>query len=321
MWKRLLAAMVLAGFSLGLLLLPWPGNYASPLLWAEKGTESDRPVDVFLVGATSDLGQDGTFQSTPYLPTDRYWQSELLNLQRGLYEADCRIYAPYYRQVCLSAYYLSDVERGPYFAVAYEDVREAFSWYLSQENQGRPLILAGYSQGADMALRLLEEFGEAISSQLVAAYLIGWRVTEEDLTEYPFLRMAQGETDTGVIISFNTEADFVADSIIVPQGGYTYGINPLNWKTDDTLATAEENPGSCFLHMDGSISQEIPALTGCYRSPERGTLIVTDISPEDYPPGEPLFVAGCYHNYELQFYYRSVQKNVHTRIEAFLSTQ
>ena len=50
-------------------------------------------------------------------------------------------------------------------------------------------------------------------------------------------------------------------------------------------------------------------------------MIVPDISPEAYPPGEPLFVEGCYHNYELQLYYRSVQENVQTRINAYFSQQ
>jgi hypothetical protein len=218
-------------------------------------------------------------------------------------------------------YYLADAQRGPYFSAAYQDVRAAFLWYLDHDNQGRPFLLAGYSQGADLALRLLEEFFDdpALQSQLVAAYLIGWRVTQEDLSQYPHLSMAQGEADTGVIVSFNSEAPGVTGSIIVPEGGYTYGINPLNWRTDETPATAQENPGTVILHMDGTADGDQPHLTGCYRSATRGTLIVPDLSPADYPPGEALFVEGCYHNYELQLYYRSVQANVQTRVSAYLA--
>lgn len=320
MKKRIVGVLVLLSFSLALLLFPWGGNYRSPLLWAREDSSSTSPVDIFLLSATSDFGKDGTFQSSTFRREDRFWQKSLLNMQSGLYD-QCRIFAPYYRQACLSVYYLPDAQRGPYFSVAYRDVRSAFLYYLTYENQGRPFILAGYSQGADLGLRLMEEFfhDSALQQQLVAAYLIGWRVTEEDLAEFPHLKMAQGETDTGVIISFNSEADFVTNSIIVPEGSYTYGINPLNWKTDSTPADRSENPGSVDLHLDGSADHDVVGLTGCYRSASRGTLILPDITPEEYPPGEPLFVEGCYHNYELTLYYRSVQQNVKDRIAAYLS--
>ena len=321
MWKRILAVLVLICLSLGILLFPVGGFYRSPFLWIQRGTGADQPVDLFLVGATADHGKDGTFQSSCYLHDDRYFQSSLLAMQMGLYQDVCRVYAPYYRQACLSVYYLPDPERGPYLGAAYRDVREAFVWYLEHDNQGRPFILAGYSQGADLALRLLEEFfdDEQLQSQLVAAYLIGWRVTEEDLAEFPHLKMAQGARDTGVIVSFNSEAPGVTGSIIVPEGGYTYGINPLSWQTDETPVDKSQNPGAVFLHMDGTVDEDPDGLVGCYRSAERGTLIVPGLDPADYPPGEPIFVEGCYHNYELNFYYRSVQQNVKDRVEAYLT--
>lgn len=323
MRRRLIWAVLLAGLSLGILLFPWGGFYRSPLMWAERDRGGNQPVDVFLVGATADLGQDGTFLSSCWEPDDRYYQSSLLGFQELLYRDNCRIYAPYYRQVCLSVYYLPDPDRGPYFAAAYEDVRSAFLWYLDHENQGRPFLLAGYSQGADLALRLMEEFfgEESLQEQLVAAYLIGWRVTWEDLAMFPQLHMAQGAEDTGVIVSFNSEAPGITDTIILPEGGYAYGINPLNWRVDGTPADREENPGVVKIHMDGSVDQIRPQLTGCYQSPDRGTIIVPDISPEDFPPGEPLFVPGCYHNYEIELYYFSLLENVKDRVAAYLARE
>lgn len=315
---RGISAVFLTVFALCTLLFPWGGNYQSPFLWAHYPEDTDKPVDVFIVGATADWGDDNTYQTSTYLKNDRYFQRSLLAMQAGLYADSCNVYAPYYRQACLSVYYEPDEFRGQYLRFAYRDVREAFLWYLEHENDGRPFILAGYSQGADLALRLMQELfqDETLQKQLVAAYLIGWRVVEEDLV-YPQIRMAQGESDTGVIVAFSSEADYVTGSIILPQGGYTYGINPLNWKTDDTIAPASQNPGACLIHMDGSTYEEIPGETGCYRSPTRGTIIPMDINSQDYPPKEDLFCDGCYHNYELNLYYRSVQKNVKTRIDAY----
>lgn len=319
MTKRLLALLLLIVFSVGVLLFPWAGNYYSPLMWSERNTDGDQRVDVFILGATSDIGGDGDYQSSTWHPTDRAWQDRLLNLQESVYISQARTFAPFYRQACLSIYYLEDAERAPYLSEAYKDVRAAFLYYIEHLNQGRPFILAGYSQGADLALRLMEEFfdDQALQSRLVAAYLIGWRVTEEDLTQYPHLKMAQAADDTGVIVSFNSEAPGVTGSVIVPEGGYTYGINPLSWSTDTTPADKSTNPGTVDLHMDGSFTNERVGFTGCYRDPDRGTIIVPDISVEEFPPGEPVFVEGCYHNYELELYYRSLQENVKTRVDAY----
>ena len=81
MAKRLTAAVLLALFSLGILLFPWAGNYQSPLMWARQDRDTGQPIDVFLIGATADLGEDGTYLTTTYLPEDREWQEKLLNLQ------------------------------------------------------------------------------------------------------------------------------------------------------------------------------------------------------------------------------------------------
>ena len=320
MKRRIFSVLLMILLTAAILLFPFGGFYRNPFLWIRHNTAPEQPVDVFLIGATADWGKDGTFLTSCWKPVDRGFQHDLLLMQEGLYRDNCNVFAPYYRQACLSVYYLPDPDRGPYLYSAYQDVRDAFTWYLQRENKGRPFILAGYSQGADLALRLMEEFFDdpALQEQLVAAYLIGWRVTWEDLAQFPHLQMAQGPTDTGVIVSFNSEAPFVTGSVIVPENGYTYGINPLNWTTDGTPAPKELNPGCVKLHMDGTADQDQVGLLGCRQSPDRGTMLVDDIDPKDYPPGEPVFVEGCYHNFELQFYYRSVQQNVKDRIDAYL---
>ena len=38
----------------------------------------------------------------------------------------------------------------------------------------------------------------------------------------------KGESDTGVIISFNSEAEYIDDSLMIPKGTKTLAINPLN---------------------------------------------------------------------------------------------
>ena len=243
------------------------------------------------------------------------------NMEKGIYDESGRFFAPYYRQAGLNVYALPEEEREPYLALAYEDVRSAFSYYLEHYNDSRPIVLAGFSQGADMCIRLLKDFfdDEEINSLLVACYAIGWRITEEELEEYPHLRFAAGENDTGVIIAFNSEAEDVTDSLLIPAGTRTLAINPLNWETDGTPAGKEENLGACFTDYSGEIVSEIPQLTGAYIDPERGALKVPDVSPDDYPPGLDIFSEGVYHLYDYQFFYRNLQENVGARVNAYLA--
>ena len=154
------------------------------------------------------------------------------------------------------------------------------------------------------------------SKNLIAAYCIGWRITEDDVARYPHLNMAQGEDDTGVIVSFNCEAEGVEESLILPKGMKTLAINPPNWKTDSTPADKSLHDGACFTSYSGAVKNEIPQLTGAYIDQNRGTLRVTDIVPADY--SSSLFPDGVYHLYDYQFFYRNLQNNVAVRVESFL---
>ena len=116
--------------------------------------------------------------------------------------------------------------------------------------------------------------------------------------------------------TFNTEAEGVDESLIVPKGMKTLGINPLNWKTDSTPADKTENLGACFTRYSGEIKKEIAELTGAYLDESRGTLRATDINPSDY--SNSLFPDGVYHLYDYQFFYRNLQENVAVRLERFL---
>ena len=165
---------------------------------------------------------------------------------------------------------------------------------------------------------LLEEYfdDEDLQDRLIAAYCIGWKVTEEDLEKYPHLKMAESDDDTGVIISFNSEAENIDTSIIVPHGVRTLSINPMNWKTDSTYADRALNEGACFTDYSGAVTSEMLHLTGAYIDPERGTLRVTDVNPSDY--SNSLFPDGVYHLYDYQFFFRNLQENVALRTASWL---
>ncbi len=312
--------VVLAGVFVNVGCASRPTDYTQRENWAsfEVETENTR-ADVFFICPTVFLGDSKTFN----MPlSDAQAKAKFLGatlMEKGIYDEESRFFAPYYRQIGLNVYAMEEKLREDYLETAYADVKTAFIYYLKTENRGRPIILAGFSQGAEMCLRLLKDCfqNDAIRQRLVACYAIGWRVTSEDLVANPHLKCATGEHDTGVIVSFNSEAESITHSLMIPEGSKTFAINPLNWKTDATLATKTENKGACFTNYKGEIVREIPSLTGAYIDPVRGSLKVTDVTPEAYPPVLSLFNEGIYHLYDYQFFYRNLQDNVRSRLNAF----
>lgn len=299
-------------------------DYSDQSYWAYFETDTeDKTADVFFVCPTVYFGSDDSYNMKF---TDEDTKADFLgaiNMEKEIYDRDSRFFAPYYRQVGLNVYSMEISEREQYLERAFDDVKNAFMYYYENCNNGRPIILAGFSQGADMCIRLMKECleDENRQNQLIACYAIGWRITQEEIEEYPQLKFAEGESDTGVIISFNSEAENIDDSLTVPKGMKTFAINPLNWKTDSTAADKSFNLGACFTDYDGNIVKEVDNLTGAYIDDDRGTLKVTDVTPEEYPAGLDILEDGVYHLYDYQFFYRNLQENVQTRIDAYQSSQ
>lgn len=298
-------------------------DYSQPANWAYYGIGDvqEKPADLFLVCPTVDMGIQGNHHMSLEDANMKENFVGALNMERGIYEENTRMYAPYYRQVSLPVYAMNPTEQEERLTEAYGDVREAFKYYLEHFNEGRPIVLAGFSQGADMALRLMKDFfaDEALRQQLVAVYAIGWRLTEEETREYPWLHIAAGERDTGGIITYNSEKAGVEGSIIIPRGVKTLAVNPLNWVSSSEPADRELNLGACFTDYSGEITEEIPALTGAYIDENRGSLVVTDIQVDRFP--QYITGDGSFHIYDYMFFYRNLQKNVADRIEAYLESR
>ena len=292
-------------------------DYANMYFWSRWNNGEDKKADLFFVCPTVDMGKDGNFNS--YITDEKYRNSfdGAINMELGIYSDVARVYAPYYRQATFPVYSLGKEDKEKYLSIAYEDVKKAFIYYAEHTDASRPLILAGFSQGADMIIRLMKDLFDEPKYQrrLVAAYAIGWKLTEDEVKEYPHLIPAISETDTGVIVSFNSEDKDIKSSLIVGEDEKTYSINPLNWKTTSEIADKSLNKGACYTDYSGNIKEEIPELTGAYIDEKRGTLKVTDIAKEDYPG--KLFDDGIYHLYDYQFFFRNLQENVAKRIYAY----
>lgn len=295
-------------------------DYGRAENWAYlERDDSDKAVDVFFVCPTVFKGDETHLNMEIDDEETRPKFVGATNMEKGIYDKYARFFAPYYRMAGFSSRQLPGEGRAKCVEFAYQDVRKAFLHYLKNFNNGRPFILAGFSQGSQHVIHLLKEFGnkKSVKKKFIAAYCPGWFVTPEDIARYPHLKPARSEDDTGVIISYNTEAENVNESIIVPANVKTISINPLSWQTNFDKADKSLNRGACFTDYSGKIDKEIPHFTGAYIDRKRGTLKVTDVNPADYLNKLAHFAPGVYHIYDYQFFYRNLQENVLVRIEAF----
>ena len=294
-------------------------DYSDPANWAYFGEGDNKEADLFLICPTVDMNDEYNMSLDDEETKASFVGA--LNMERGIYEDSARMYAPFYRQAAMAVYSLDRDEWEPYMEIAYSDISAAFSYYLEHLNEDRPIILAGFSQGADMCYRLLMDyFDDAdLYDRLVAVYALGWPCTQELVEAYPQIVPASGADDTGVVVSIDCEAPELTETFINPADQKAYAINPLNWKTDGTRADKAENSGACFTNYDGEIVSEVTQLCGCYLDAERGVVKVTDVAAADYAPIVPGLPEGSYHVYDYQFFFRDLQQNVADRLEAYLA--
>ena len=147
----------------------------------------------------------------------------------SFYSGKLNYFSPFYRQISIDSWAIPDEAFGR-VSIALEDVMHSWDYYLKHLNQGRPFIIAGYSQGAMAVLDILREMPDSVLSRMVAAYIIGFRVTQENVDANMNIKLAQGAIDTGVLVCFNSIKS--PESIIYFTENNVACINPVSWRTD-----------------------------------------------------------------------------------------
>ena len=256
--------------------IPQAPDYQEASSWVFQAPTPDKPVDVFYVYPTI-YGGDSPANMDISNADLRGIAEHLIDIQASVYSNSANIFAPYYRQMSITMLKPGeDIYQNQYFQVGYSDVSRAFDYFLENLNQGRPFILAGHSQGTQVLINLMREYfnDSDLQSKLVAAYLIGYSITPDDFATYPWMKPATQATDTGVIISYNTQAPGTTGSPVLLPGAFC--INPLNWTTNETPADKSLNLGAVFFNdTTNVIDREVLHYTGAYVDKETGALVVT----------------------------------------------
>ena len=287
-------------------------SHAVPSQTRLRDQQATAEADVFFVHPTTYFWRGSWNADVGNCRLNRYTDKTTIRKQATVFNAAARIYAPRYRQATLYSFFDSTAEGSSRkaLALAYSDVRKAFQYYLAHYNQGRPIIIAGHSQGTDHATRLLHEFFDndpKLRRQLVAAYLIGFKVRPH---EYQTIRLCPDSLATGCFVAYNS----VATGNEFPPFSHFAVINPLTWTMDTIRVPASLNRGGVSQRFKGIDPHVTDAKI------HDGLLWITPPKPSGYPrfllPGLPE-LRHSYHIADYGLFYMNIRENTKARVQAW----
>jgi DUF3089 family protein len=290
---------------------PYPGyvsaTYADPAHWLcrpDVDDVCDHDMDATVVN------EDGTthverfwraqhpkvdcFYVYPTISTDPTANSDLVpgadqelfvvRQQAARFGQVCRVFAPVYRQVTLTALTAS-LAGGPMTAdpaLAYGDVLDAWKHYIANDNHGRGVILIGHSQGSGLLTELIKneiDPNPVLRHRLVSAMLLGTSLQVPDGKDvggdFRHIPLCHSRSHIGCVISyasFRSDVPPPADSFFGESerpGWHAACTNPAS------LASNRDRRLHPYFPTDGESLPILPALQPAWVDPSVGTDITT----------------------------------------------
>jgi hypothetical protein len=231
--------------------------------------------------------------------------STILN-QATAFNGSGKIYAPRYRQAHYYAFVTKDKnDKKQSLDLAYQDIKAAFSYYLSHYNHGRPIIIAAHSQGTVHATHLIKDFfdGKPLQKQLVAAYLIGIATQP---TVFENIKPCKFGDETGCFVSWNTYAKNYYPEWYNNGLNTAVSTNPLTWTLDEQYAPNTLNKGGVGLNFT-----MYPQLVDAQN--HQGMLWIG----KPHITGSFLVNTKVWHRADINFFYKNIRENVAKRIKTY----
>lgn len=162
-------------------------------------------IDCFYVYPTVSLDKGGNSDMEPGAE-----ENGVVRVQLARFASQCRLYAPLYRQATLTALRAATtgsplpVDR----ALGYNDVLDAWNYYLQHDNNGRGVVLIGHSQGSGVLTQLIRNQidGKPVQSKVVSALLLGTSLAvpkDKDVGgAFQHVPACRSATQTGCVIAY-----------------------------------------------------------------------------------------------------------------------
>jgi len=192
---------------------PCEGDLTTTLLSAD-GTSTteqaapakDPPIDCFYVYPTvsAQTTQNATLQIDPE-------ERAIAVQQASRFSQVCKVYAPMYRQLTLTAITTPGQDTAATRDLAYSDVLSAWQDYLAHYNNGRGVVVIGHSQGTMMLTKLItSEIDPNPDARrlLVSALMIGGNVmvaTGQDVGgDFQNIPACRSTSQTGCVVAYSS---------------------------------------------------------------------------------------------------------------------
>ena len=210
--------------------------------------KSNNDIDVFYIHPT------GFFEKNWNSDMDKnrsaYERTEImLANQASAFNNSCNIYAPEYRQATYYSFFDTKGNGQNALDLAYEDIENAFDYFIENFNHKKPFIIAGHSQGALHAHRLINQkiVDTELNNRFVCAYAIGYMIPDELFDNlFKSLKKSSTYNDTNCIISWCTVVEGFkrnrSKTLFWTPDGWSFqdmnkrivSTNPFSWENNSS---------------------------------------------------------------------------------------
>jgi hypothetical protein len=194
------------------------------------------------------------------------------------------------------------------FDTAYEDVKNAFQYYLDHWNNGHPFFIASHSQGSQHAVRLIKELveGTSLEKKMIAAYVIGIPPIKNPNLKTP---ACNDSTQTGCYIAWNTFTEEFRNQFNFLGRSDLQMVNPLTWSNSENDAKKSLHKGAIVKDFNDIRAHALSARI------KEGKLVIDSDSIDLPDRMENLHVL------DINLFYVDIRENLRTRVKTYKKKQ
>ena len=298
----------------------------------------DAKVDVFYLSPTTVVGFFTPWRSNAYIDEVGLGNQDCSYMNYGVFNNVGRVFVPKFRQYTIAGCLMARDKDAMAYTIPYNDIKAAFKVFLSKYCTGnRPFIIAGHSQGAELALQLLIEVierDERLVKRMVACYAAGSTIERDTLTN---IKLSEAPNQTNCLIVWNT--------VLAPARQWYVPIrywmgkskdedcsgvstNLLSWSSSDPSKQSKDKhiggfptswPRSFFDDNVPLIPRICGARLDTNPAPNGGGL---QVDMADNPHLLPLFIGNKeegreFHGVDFHMWWMNIRENVKLRVESW----